>query len=258
MAKAIGLGCKFFVLATGLASLLFPCGCALQKYSEIKTLEVRPHKTLKLFFETPATPSNTILVLFFGANGRETVPNILSRTAPIFVGNGLPVVIVDEPLHFHSSRATPEHLEDIRKVVELLGACGFQSIYLVGTSNGTISVAHAGSHLRDERIKGLVLTGTQAYYITKHIPIEQTPYPVLFIHHKFDDCPFNSYEEALQMSKKYVHSPRVDFVTVNGGENESPYPCFDMTYHDFGGSEKEFGQAITDWVLGKEIPKEID
>jgi hypothetical protein len=258
MEKEIGLRPKFFGLAAALACLLFLCGCAVQKYSEIQTLEIRPHRTLKLLFETPATPSNTILVLFFGANGRKTVPNILSRTAPIFVGKGLPIVIVDERLYFHSSRATPEHLEDIQKVVEVVAARGFQSIYLVGTSNGTISVAHAGSHLRDERIKGLVLSGTQSYYITKHVPIEQTPYPVLFIHHKYDDCPFNSHEEALQMSKKYVNSTRVDFVTVNGGENEQPYPCFDMTYHDFWEREKEFAQAITDWVLGKAIPKEID
>jgi len=258
MEKEIGLGRRFFRLATGLACLLFLCGCALQKYSEIERLESHAHKPLKLYFEIPVTPSNTILVLFFGVNGRARVPNILSRTAPIFVERGLPVVIVDEPLRSHSSRATPAHLEDIRKVVEYVAGRGFQSIYLVGTSNGTISVAHAGAHLRNERIKGLVLSGTQSYYITKHVPIEQTPYPVLFIHHKFDDCPHNSHQEALQMSKKYVHSPRVDFVTVNGGGIEQVDACYDMTYHDFGEREKEFAQAISEWVLGKEIPKEID
>ena len=258
MKKEIGPRRKLFRLAAGFGCLLFLCGCALQKYSEIETLETHRHRTLKLYFETPATPSDTILVLFFGASGRATVPNILSRTAPIFVGRGLPVVIVDEPLYFHSSRATSEHLEDIRKVVEEIGGHGFKQIYLVGTSNGTISVALAGSHLRDERIKGLVLSGTQAYYIKKHILIEETPYPVLFIHHKFDDCFFNSYEEVLQLSKRYAHSPQVDFVTVNSGENEQPYPCSDMTYHDFWKREKEFAQAITDWVLGREILKEID
>ena len=257
MEKEIDPRRKLFGLAAALACLLFLRGCAMEKYSEIETLEIHPHRTLKLYFETPATPSDTILILFFGANGRATVPNILSRTAPIFVGKGLSVVIVDEPLFFQSSRASPEHLEDIRKVVEEIGAHGFKRIYLVGTSNGTISVAHAGSHLRDERIKGLVLSATQSYYIRKHVPIEQTSYPVLFIHHKFDDCPINSYEEALQLSQKYVHSPRVDFVTMNGGENEQPYPCSDMSYHDFGEKEKEFAQLVSDWVLGKEISKEI-
>jgi len=258
MDKKIGLGREFLRLGIGLVCLLFVCGCAMQGSSEIKTLETRPHKTLNLFFETPATASHTILVLFFGANGRAKVPNILNRTAPIFVGKGIPVVIVDEPLRSQSSRATPEHLEEIQKVVDYLGARGFESIYLVGTSNGTISVAHAGSHLQDERIKGLVLSGTQAYYIKKHIPIERSPYPVLFIHHQYDGCPFNSHEEALQMSKKYVNSPRVDFVTVHGGGNEQPSPCFDMTYHDFWEREKEVAQVITDWVLGKQVPNEID
>ncbi len=248
----------FFRIVAALGCLVFLSSCASQKYSEIETLQTRPHRTLKLYFDRPAVPSDTILVLFFGSNGRVTVPNILRRTAPLFAEKGLPVVIVDEPLRFHSSRATPDHLEDIRKIVEELGGHGFKQIYLVGTSNGTISVAHAGAHLRDKRIKGLVLTGTQSYYLKKHVPIEETPYPALFIHHKCDDCFFNSYEETLQLSKRYVHSPRVDFVTVNGGENGRAYACADMTYHDFWKREKEFAQAITDWVLGREIVKEID
>jgi hypothetical protein len=81
---------------------------------------------------------------------------------------------------------------------------------------------------------------------------------VLFIHHRFDDCPENSHEEALRMSKKFLKSPRVDFVTVNGGVDEQPFPCFDMTHHDFWGREKEFAQTIVDWISGKEVPPGVD
>ena len=245
-------------LALSVTFLLILYGCADQKYSEIETLETRPHVTLNLLFEIPELPSKKILVLFFGRNGRANVANILSRATSLFVAKGLPVVIIDSGFYSQSSRTTPEHLEDIRKVVEYLGVQGWESIYLVGTSNGTISVAYIGSMLKDERIKGLVMTGTQSYYIKKHAPIDQTPYPVLFIHHKYDECPDNSYDETVEMSKKYINSPKVDFITVVGGMNEKPYPCDDMTYHDFWEEDNWVVQAIVDWVFGKDIPREID
>ncbi len=249
---------KIFTLTANVALLLICYGCATQKYSEIMTLETRPHVTLNLRFEIPELPSKNILVLFFGRNGRANVSNILSRAASLFVMRGLPVVIVDSGFYTQSSRTRPEHLEDIRKVVEYLGVRGFEMIYLVGTSNGTISVAYVGAMLKHEKIKGLVMTGTQSYYIKKHVPIEQTPYPVLFIHHKHDECPDNSYDETVKMSKRYVNSPKIDFVTVYGGMNEKPDPCDDMTYHDFWEEENWVVQAITDWALGKDIPKEIN
>jgi len=249
---------KNFPLAATVAFFFILNGCATQIYSETRTLETRPHVTLHLLFEIPEPPSKNILVLFFGENGRANVPNILGRAIPLFLAKGLPVVVVDAAFYSHSSRAKPEHAEDIRKVIEYLGVRGFESIYLVGTSNGTISVAYIGSRLQDEKIKGLVLTGAQSYYITKHAPIERTPYPVLFVHHKYDDCPDNSYDEAVKLSKKYVNSSKVDFVTVNGGKNEQPYPCFDMSYHDFWQRDFEVAQTITDWVFGKEFPREIN
>ena len=252
------MGRKIFSLAISLAALLVLYGFAPHKYTEVKTLVTRPHGKLNLLFESPESPSKNILVLFFGKNGRANVPNILGRASPLFLKKGLPVVIVDSAFYRLSSRTRPEHLEDMRKVVEYLESRGFESIYLVGTSNGTISVAYIGSLLNDAKIKGLVLSATQSYYIKKHVAVERTPYPVLFIHHRYDDCPDNSYDETVKISKKFTGSPKVDFVTVNGGMNEQPISCSDMTYHDLWKREKEVAQTITDWVFGKNIPKEID
>lgn len=238
--------------------LLLTSGCATQKYSETIRIETRPNARLNILVEMPETPSKNILVLFPGKNGRANVSNILTRTSSLFVAKGVPVAIVDSAFYKQSSLITTEHLEDIRKMIEYLEGRGFQSVYLVGTSNGTISVAYAGAMLQDENIKGLVMTGTQSYYIDKHLSIGQTPYPVLFIHHKYDKCPDNSHDDTLKMSKKYVKSPKVDFITVYGGRNSKRYPCDDMTYHDFWQEETWVVQAITDWVFGKDLPKEID
>ncbi len=238
--------------------LIIISGCATQKYSEKVRIETRPTATLNILVEMPETPSNKILVLFPGKNGRANVSNILTRTSSLFVAKGVPVATVDSSFYRQSSLITLEHLSYIRKVVEYLEERGFQSIYLVGTSNGTISVAYIGSKLVNEKIKGLIMTGTQSYYIDKHIPIGQTPYPVLFIHHKNDKCPNNSHSDTVEMSKKYTNSSRVDFITVYGGRNSKRYPCDDMTYHDFWQEETWIVQAITDWVSGKEVPEEID
>ncbi len=57
-------------------------------------------------------------------------------------------------------RNSPKHAQDIEKAIEFLAGQGLQPVYLVGTSRGTLSVAYLGIALKDERIKGIVLTSS--------------------------------------------------------------------------------------------------
>jgi pimeloyl-ACP methyl ester carboxylesterase len=91
--------------------------------------------------------------------------NFLVRSSPEFVKRGFAIAIVDVPSDrpkgmTDTFRNSPKHAQDIEKAIEFLAGQGLQPVYLVGTSRGTLSVAYLGIALKDERIKGIVLTSS--------------------------------------------------------------------------------------------------
>ncbi len=231
---------------------------------EIKTVDTRPGVTVKVLLATPAKESRKVLVMFPGGRGNNQFGeksgrirlgrNFLVRTTPSFVEKGLAVAVVDVPSDHRQGmdddfRASSRHQEDIDKVLLFLAAQGYESMYLVGTSKGTISVAYLAGTLQNDRIKGVVLTSSMSYNrFLRWLPLDQVRYPVLIVHHKNDGCPHCPYSEALGLKEKLPGSPRVDFIPVEGGEPPRSGPCNALSAHGYLGVEDHAVQAICDWV----------
>ena len=128
---------------------------------------------------------------------------------------------------------------------------GDTPIFLIGTSRGTYSVAHAARELTGEHIKGVVLTSSM-----DDIQLGVTKYPVLFVHHQNDECYVTTYLNALQ-SYQLVSSPKKFFVTVRGGKPSVGRLCGPFAKHGFIGKESEVVKVITDWAQGKPIPDKV-
>ena len=180
--------------------------------------------------------------------------NFLVRTTPDFVEKGLAVAVVDVPSD-HSLgidddfRMSPLHREDIDKVLLFLAGRGYESMYLVGTSKGTVSAAYLASALRNDRIKGIVLTSSMSYNrFLRWLPLEKVAYPVLIVHHQNDGCPSCPYSEALLLKEKFPKSPRVDFIPMEGGSPPQSGPCEPLSAHGYLGIEELVVKAICDWV----------
>ena len=160
----------FLALATAL--LIPPFVEAAQ---EIVTLETRPGVTLKVLLRFPNASPQASIVLFpwgmgaghFSERGGQirVSNNFFTRSSPLFVERGFVAAIVDVPSDQAGGmsdqfRTGKEHPQDIKKVIDFLEQRWPGPVFLVGTSRGTLSVAHFAVSLQAARIRGIVLTAS--------------------------------------------------------------------------------------------------
>jgi len=230
---------------------------------EVVKIDTRQGVTLNLLLVSPDTQTDKVLIMFPGGSGYNQFSsdngviskgkNFLVRTAPDFAKKGFLVAVVDSPSDKRGMddnfRTSKEHLHDITKVVEYLTSKGYKSIYLVGTSRGTISAAYLGAELKHDNIKGVILTSTMSYSeFLRWIPLEKTSYPVLLVHHRQDECKKCPFDEAARMVKVFKHSPKVDFEGVTGGAFPESGPCEPLSAHGYFGIENKVVDIIFNWI----------
>ena len=171
-----------------------------------------------------------MLILFGGSTGEghfagsgtdvSLSNNFLARTSPDFVKKGFAIALVGVPSDqssgmLDSFRTSLDHTADIKKLVQVLATRNLAPIYLVGTSRGTISAAYLASSINDERVKGLILTSSMS--AVGSLSLKTVTMSVLIVHHGHDDCQNTPYSAAYSLKHSFIKSPKVDFVTVNGG-----------------------------------------
>lgn len=265
--------------------LIASCTPGLQEFKaplgpgqELVTLATRPGVTVRVFLISPATDPKGIFVFFPGGEGTlvntEGRPGYGSFTS-LFSKEGFVTAIVDVPFDYAYGygsggvgpfRASKEHTEDIRRVIDFVGQRWSKPIFLIGHSAGTLSVAHLGSVLRDQHIGGLVLlaavgtVGRSGLVSLSSLPLHDIIYPILFVHHKEDDC--TSFQAVHGQLYRLTNSPRVNFIEVLGGDQSravfcSPANPIRSPTHGLSGKEREVSQAITDWALVKSVPERI-
>jgi len=259
-----------------LFSLSGPILCdAAATTSAIETIKTRPGVTQRLLVMKPDGPSGATLIMFPGGSGaghfREASGgiklsrNFLARSAEAFVRRGFLVAIVDVPSDQPSGmddafRRSDEHRQDIQKAIDhVAGRHGVHSIYLIGTSRGTISVLHLSSAINDPRIRGIAVTSGFCPSAGAEIGrVEQIRYPVLIVHHAYDGCKVTTFDGAVRLKGMLRSSPRVNFLEVRGGRLPASNPCEALSYHGFYGVEDAVVQAMSDWFSGKDIPDVIE
>jgi pimeloyl-ACP methyl ester carboxylesterase len=187
----------------------------------------------------------------------------------LFAEQGFIVVVVDVPSDQAQGvsdqfRVSQAHTEDIKRVIEFVSQKSPKSIFLIGHSLGTISVAHLAAELKDERISGVVLTGSDGGDRRKGprvvslsaLPLQNITYPVLFVHHRQDGC--FGLHAVRQQHNRVVNSRRLGFIEVVGGDSPQGDPCRGgRNPHTFLGKEREVIKAITDWVMEKPVSDRI-
>lgn len=223
------------------------------------------------------TPENAgyrdALILFPGGNGarpfRLTSDGVVSgwsflvRSSENFIRNGLSVFTVAPPSDHPNGMSTgfresTEHAEDISCLTNYLEGQGYERIFLVGNSRGTLSAASLGTRLKDDHLKGIILTSSLEYdNFLRWLPLEQLQLPVLMVHHRNDACRVSSFEEA-KITQASLISSTVDFTEVSGGAYPRSAPCDNLSAHGFFGVEEKVVQVIADWIDGHKAPDRIE
>lgn len=243
--------------------------------TEVRTIPTRPGVTLDFLVMTPKqAPQRDALILFPGGNGAGPFKlgeggivsgwSFLVRSADSFIRDGVAVVTVNPPSDHPTGMSTgfresDEHARDISFLVDYLEQQGYQRIFLVGNSRGTLSAASLGTRLKDSRLKGIILTSSLEYdNFLRWLPLEKLNLPVLMVHHREDLCRVSPFQEAEKTRDSLRGHTSVDFTEVNGGAYPRSAPCDNLSAHGFFGIEDKVVRVITDWVDGRAVPVRIE
>ncbi len=243
--------------------------------TEIRTISTRPGVTMDFLVMAPdQAVRRDALILFPGGNGAGPFKlgnggvvsgwSFLVRSADSFIRGGLSVVTVNPPSD-HSTgmstgfRESVEHAEDIALLANYLEQQGYERIFLVGNSRGTLSVTSLGSRLKDSHLKGVILTSSLEYEnFLRWLPLESLNLPVLMVHHRDDACRVSPFEEAEKTRSSLRSHTTVDFTEVSGGAYPRSAPCDNLSAHGFFGMEEKVVQVIIDWIAGRKVPDRIE
>src|SRR5215471_393318 len=169
-------------------------------------------KTPPVRLDRPARPSRASVVLMAGNNGLlsldatgtviDLTGNFLIRSANLFLRHGLNVMMADSaPAHPNglnmATRLSATHAAELQGFVTAAANRWGRPVWVVGTSNGSISTVTAGGFLPAlAGLRGVVMTspvtnltpGTQP---TFNLYASRITVPTLVVWHQDDHCTFS-------------------------------------------------------------------
>jgi hypothetical protein len=246
---------------------------------EVVTLETRGRTTTRYALVQPKN-AQVALVLLPGGGGhldldgkgcpRALKGNSLVRSLPHFHGAGLATALVDAPSDHPGEdglkgfRTTPQHADDLGKVIADVRKRTSLPVWIVGTSRGTISAANAATRLTGSAAPdGVVLTsaitsggpGGQKPWVVQTVfdlKLEAIRAPVLVVGHAADNCPRTPASLMGNITAR-TNGAREQVVTVSGGSGGARAgldACQGQTPHGFLGQEAAVVAGIARFIRG--------
>ena len=225
------------------------------------TVPTRPSVSTSYWW-MPRDGAVATAVLFSGGGGgigfKGGTPqsgNFLIRSRGEFAQAGLNVALMGNPDDFKKLtpqfRRSAEHVEDVRLVLQDIAKRTTTPVWLVGTSQGTLSAAANAAGLATP-VAGVVLTSTvtgqQAGGSVNDIALEKISIPVLIYHHKQDSCRITPAYAAERLIKRLVLAPVKKYIEVDGGKDPVGDPCEAFHYHGFIGMETQAVTQMVQWI----------
>lgn len=209
-------------------------------------------------FLWPGQDTKAVLIMIPGGDGHLGLTSerkdlggfyrhTLKRLSDSSLTSGrLDVVVFDSPNSLHpgdaypSSRTTSDHLDRIESVVRYYKDKLNKPVWLMGHSNGAVSVTEfwRSIHNGDKKglIEGLVVSAPRNGI---SFPAE-TGIPVLFLHHENDGCPKADPRVSMKVyeSLKSKDKNKVEYVWIKGGEDEPRNRCYSGRHMYFGAGDE--------------------
>ena len=253
-----------------LAFLLGLCVVSAQA-QPVVDLASRPGVTERMLVLAPAQPTATVILLTGGAGyvvirDDGEVPraeNFLVRTRELFLQQGFAVLVLDaasdrpRPVFLGNAfRDSTEHMQDLGAAVQWARQKFGKPVWLVGTSRGTQSAAHAAEALTGPAAPdGIVLTSTILARSPRggegrsvpEMDLARIAVPVLVVHHEQDACKLCPYWQTARLLRNLTSAQAKELITVTGGEDHGD-PCQPMAHHGFNGQEADVVARIAAWI----------
>jgi len=260
-----------------------PGAAPAQGCGELVTLDTHARTKTSYALAQPksATQGDRIaLVLLVGRGGhlnlddrgcpRALVGNFLVRSLPHFHGAGFVTALVDAPSDHPGEdglkgfRTSPQHADDLGKVIADLRKRTGLPVWVVGTSSGTLSAVNAAARLSgDSAPDGVVLTSAimsggkgglrpWAVQTVFDLRLDAIRMPVLVVGHAADRCPRTPASLMGRITAR-TNGAREQVATVTGGPGGAQRgldACQGRTPHGFLQQEAAVVAGIGRFVRG--------
>ncbi len=165
------------------------------------------------------------------------------------------VVVFDSPIslphgaNYAYSRQGSEHLQRIESVVRYFKDRYALPVWIMGHSNGAVSITEFYKMLQKNGVSDLVAGAIYSSGRTGSDFNDSTNIPVLFLAHEHDGCAKSAPKDSRAVYERLrAHDPqRVDYVLIHGGEAQAQDAC-SSGYHMFFGAGSEVHAAIDQFV----------
>jgi len=221
---------------------------------------------------------NPVVILFGGDNGVIRLTtwgwssgalqyNFLIRSRHLFNANDLQAVMLDAASNRFASgldnqRLTAEHAKVVKAVIaNVRTRFPGRPVWLVGTSNGTLSVANAAARLGGAPTgpNGIVLTSTitvsgtsgemQNVFSTAYPGLGAIHVPTFVVWHSLDACPLSLGGSGMSVYDALtgLSAAQKGFASFSGGGSFGP-DCQAQAYHGFNGIEDNVITRLADFI----------
>jgi hypothetical protein len=232
------------------------CLVLFSKASFSQVIPVEPLKkgffgsqsTMTMLHERSEAETTIVVVMGYPGSfglraGDFSVSNTTARMMSDFVYRSdarASVVILDSPflLHGLQARSSSDHLDRIESVVNYYKEKLKVSVWLLGHSDGSISVSEYlnGSEQRRKSVAGVILSsGRDETRITTDWNV-----PSLVIHHEKDGCEYTTFHGAKRVFSRIreKNTAPTEFAVVTSGSAGVGAPC-STGYHMYLGAYHE-------------------
>jgi len=234
-----------------------------------ETGETMMSQTLTFFW--PAAHPQATLILIPGGEGhiklrpetqdlkRQFYQTLRRLTTTDQSSGKINVVIFDNPYDlpsmsngYPSSRASEDHLSRIDRVVDYYKKKTGKPIFLLGHSNGAISISEYLRYKNKQTITtpvaGLIFSSSRnGTYINHKMKIR-----TLILHHHQDACRNSTTEASLDLYKDIskLNQAQTSFKEILSGKAKNGDPCR-SGYHMYFNAGAEVSKALDTFILGK-------
>jgi hypothetical protein len=208
------------------------------------------------------TGGNGLLSLDPTGTITDSTGNFLIRSADLFLRHGLNVMMADAtPAHptglTFAIRLSAAHAAELQGFVNAASIRWGKPVWVVGTSNGSISAVTAAGFLPAlAGLRGVVLTspvtnltlGTQP---TFNLFAQRITVPTQVVWHQDDHCSFSPPAGSAGL---FTQIPSTDKASLafEHGHSVATDPCGAFSEHGYAGLEQKVVKEIAEFVRGKD------
>jgi len=180
--------------------------------------------------------------------------NLKRLTNTNFTTGQVDLVVLDSPRVLTSSggdlsgRSTKEHMIRIESVVNYYKNKTGLPVWILGQSNGGVSLANFARYIQDQKREGLIAGAIASTTRPETNFPSSLNFPIIFITHRLDGC--RNLDQIHNMYKRVLSSSsaKTGWMIIEGGEAEvGKDPCR-SGFHMFYKAGDEYAKAIDDFI----------